>query len=1418
MNAIVPLNVTALRVNKNDAFYIVSKFKGRTALFEKLPYQDDSKLASTGDTIFQSLESDNTPANPFNPGVHIHWELPDYFRRGRQASPGSEPGADGQVEFPHTPNRWLVVRYLSQWNTGKADWEPAQLKTFLIESDYVNKARWDNSRAGVTVPLAVGPGENVQPFKYLGRVLEYSQWAPAGENPQDFLPYYKDTSGKQFYLTSIGFVGPGFASFYPECSSVFGFWDNFADVPAIYKAIDENAKIKFRVSYQVIGWVNEPQHDPLNGIASRVTTSYNDYVAEQKRLKLEVAQTPPDFFVSSVSAFAPSWTFNKKDIAYTLNGDDTIKTLTVPEGTLSAGIMQEVVWDMLDNPAQTYFLSNPDSKSGISGTWTDTVEVAIGNNTAEALSALLKKDLGQPGDGEDILKNYEYLLNALQLGLLRTLEDEPNKLILLDEALHTRAFAALSGGLLWSIEAVDTGEENVNLPVELAENLALLNFAQKTYDQARAAIVTMTGQLFLDWLRFVKMYVANSSEGYLTWQNIQTFLDARTGSELEAVKQAVQAAGLVSYLRDDNGRIIGIDAPPVGNTLAYALFAEFNALARALEPLKNLEALATTAPPFRMPAEPVVVVEGKRIEPVRRNGETSDVFVRLSSELFNSLTIQYAGTPFHIPTSSLKGVPVATPVTPMQDDVQALLAEAFLLVLSLAPVCADALRAQAGDNNPAVADYGKFLATLQLAQGGASPLEGPGGTGLFATVQSATVPVGPNPSEAVKLPMDIAVTFTNETNSGWAPDTISWITQSHPDGFPPERLDPFLPMFMLWRINLRPLSWGSVTPGQVNYTPDNLERYFEITSDAVDYEYLMPGGKPIDFTIPIPSSYSSFVVLSKRPVLSLTAQIDLYLKDFPNDPAKDTLIAIRDWYHGRRILSQTLNGVNIKQILANYIPQIAVENLPFGSQDGTTLNIQRAASGADSWYAWAFNSQQPIVRNQPGNTNFGPLRAGFLQITGLTIVDVFGQVMDLSTEKLNADKSLQTIVSYNMQPREGDTVNASWIYLPPRLLTPTRVWFRWLSALQDDEVAGLVCSLIETNSHAATSPICGWILPNHLNASLFFYKSDGEPIGSFGIEAGRAKYRTRPANHNNNRDDLALDIGPKGHPKAGVNPHLAEYMWWVDAKGKSDADFLRDLMKTILDSDTFINPANFAQDPALAVLIGRPLAITRTMLALETQGGTLPISQADVQAESPFPQDVLKKRVHYAERQAASSASLDSVKMPARLGDLANMDDGLVGYLIEETGDNPYGTFYSPAAPAAGGHGVVRPQPTTIELTLNADPIVLTLLVDPRAGIHLTTGVLPVEEINIPVAQYGEAVSSLAMTFFSNPVLRGVESLVLPLPAESGYDWKWIDPSSQSPTSLEPNKGTEFATFGYTPQTVQEGWLELVPAPKNEEE
>ncbi len=303
-------------------------------------------------------------------------------------------------------------------------------------------------------------------------------------------------------------------------------------------------------------------------------------------------------------------------------------------------------------------------------------------------------------------------------------------------------------------------------------------------------------------------------------------------------------------------------------------------------------------------------------------------------------------------------------------------------------------------------------------------------------------------------------------------------------------------------------------------------------------------------------------------------------------------------------------------------------------------------------------------------------------------------------------------------------------------------------------------------------------------------------------------YRTRAVNPANPGDSLEVDIGPVGGPI--VNVHLANFMWYVDAQ---QVGFLTDLMAAVLASDSFINPANFAQDAVLAVLLGRPLALTRAVLGMETSGGVLPLNQADNTPNDPFPQDVHQQRFNYADRQQFSSAALGGVQFPVRLGELANLDDGLVGYLIDGSGANPYGTLYSPAAPADGKNGVTHPTAQTIQLTLNALSVAVTMLIDPRASIHATTGVLPVEALAVPPDQYSQAMSSLAMTFFTTPILRKQTGLTVPLPQETGYAWSWLA-VGDSPVALKANAVDENAAYGYSPQTLREGWLALEPAPR----
>ena len=164
---------------------------------------------------------------------------------------------------------------------------------------------------------------------------------------------------------------------------------------------------------------------------------------------------------------------------------------------------------------------------------------------------------------------------------------------------------------------------------------------------------------------------------------------------------------------------------------------------------------------------------------------------------------------------------------------------------------------------------------------------------------------------------------------------------------------------------------------------------------------------------------------------------------------------------------------------------------------------------------------------------------------------------------------------------------------------------------------------------------------------------------------------------------------------------------------------------------------------------------------------------------------------------------------PVELGELAHIDDGLVGFLVEAPGGQPYRDFFCEAA--KGGNGVEPPKPDTLRLTLNAEPVAVTLLLDPRAPVHARCGVLPIVLLQIPPDRYVGVLRRLAATFFTHPVLARRQGLVVPLPREAGYAWSWFQPGDENAVPLAPHAADGVAAYDYTPQRLLEGWLRLLP-------
>lgn len=175
------------------------------------------------------LGSKNTPAPiddkmpPLRRGVHLHFILPDAFKKG------NENGV-----FPEVPDRYIVTRFIAaQGKTAVRQW--------VVESSFISTdARYEKS---VAIPMF--QDESGVKFRYCGRAYDIRE----------------KSDQKAEYLDSLSAVGGGdplFAAYYPSCHSIFGFRDDM-------EGVSEGAK----VSYFVTGYFAKRDNDPFYGVESR---------------------------------------------------------------------------------------------------------------------------------------------------------------------------------------------------------------------------------------------------------------------------------------------------------------------------------------------------------------------------------------------------------------------------------------------------------------------------------------------------------------------------------------------------------------------------------------------------------------------------------------------------------------------------------------------------------------------------------------------------------------------------------------------------------------------------------------------------------------------------------------------------------------------------------------------------------------------------------------------------------------------------------------------------------------------------------------------------------------------------------------------------------------------------------------------
>jgi len=522
---------------------------------------------------------------------------------------------------------------------------------------------------------------------------------------------------------------------------------------------------------------------------------------------------------------------------------------------------------------------------------------------------------------------------------------------------------------------------------------------------------------------------------------------------------------------------------------------------------------------------------------------------------------------------------------------------------------------------------------------------------------------------------------------------LGWTVRQGAASWDPRQLE--------WEVELRPQARGSnLQSGR--YRADFVTASQQLRDDHADLERGAGG----------PDTADTYEYLAGRSILNpaagrlLRKRLKAYSPDIASGVRATPMVL-------------PLGGFNDQLLMRRRELQIAIDD-PIG------LPGQRALAARVDAALAQFHPATP----RPDGV-FQPIRSGEIHIQRLRVIDSFGRSRDWKP------KTIRTALRMRAETDRK-------AMLPLRLAQPARLNFRWLSAAH---------GTVESNVHPATSPICGWFLPNDLDGEIAVYAGSGHLLGSVG---NGGIWLPAPGD----------DAAPRSWRDI-ADSNLARAVRWLTDNPEQDlTGVFLEMLEAALQQ---IDPKDAATHQARAVLIGRPVALVRARLRLVLQQG-MPTDQS------------LRALLDRLQGGQPDTHGLESVRFPVRLGEHGQLDDGLCGYWIEDGHDFAGNEFHLPHGVGTGtSHPRISVPDSTrlrdypLQLTADGAALTLSMLVDPRGSVHATTGILPTKSIAIPPDQYQDHLASLRVTFRTAPVLTPRDRVELPLPNEPGFSWSWLE-------------------------------------------
>lgn len=1323
-------------------------------------------------------------------GLYLHWLLPKALATLRQS-----PLLENRLALPAVPNRWLVTRTESSGD--KKQWiveSDALISPPDFEPDFGDST---DLHTQYPIPLPFIDEKmndamkgDIYQYRFMGRQTQLEEWPRA-----DVLEYLED-----YYphgLTAIGYGDPTFSSVFSNCSSVFGFSDTDIAKGQVHKST-----LSESIRYDVLGWYSDPARDCLRNflVEPSLTTDESRFQALANEYGWLVSQDQQAGF----------------------------PTRTLLYGSIS------VVPDDVD-------------ESEGSGNNSITVCMGLGGTPSQALNAMVAGSLADETDDLPVLEDQ---LEALSVGpLLASLEGDVARTF--REIRHSRGFKSVGDSKIWVLRPQNwSGQKASELPsnpaldypAQLADELQKLNDLQALYEQESREVDDLRNQLFCDWYKYQNTRYGASSlhRGCLEYQlELRSFLETGELSvPLNNLLPEIQDAS--DYMMERlarlceklarKGDVVSLERTGTytyrpyktpeavsryfsyeehylqsleklsADSLAEAWCNQYDAVASLVGDLSEKEPEAgwvletQPGPRYWQPTEPGVFLssedpDNNPIPPVLslQSSETLACTPYLSQllqgESLNARTLKalYQELLVLSPSSGLE--PMAAPFT------GAVLME---WTASIQPVLQD------GDGNP-------IPGTKESDSGTGIDFRGDYLEKNFQLTENALdLKLKTQPNTAAH-----STTFGN-----------SLILTDHSPGLLKRELGNYLFGVTLLDVKNQYLARF---PDEEPFDDAGLADWYCSQHQSVSapaFTDTDDWNNWFQSQFPFQNSDNKFVLtedseLTPDDLVSWYESLDNPAYDAATrtyDPVDTSLRALQlmSTLSG---MSQSLGGFNQALLMQEQVLQLPVTDLELETQDFDDEPGSPPPDSAPGFYrvravADGVGHQNTAAPNSEGA--FLPWRSGCLDVQSLTLLDSFGRIYTLNTSQES------TFISQDYNYLRGLAKDAEvepsyeqLAYLPPRLSQAAKLDFRWLSA-HDDQV--------ETNDHLNSTPVCGWVVPNRLDNSLMVFDSQGQALGSV----------TQAA-----RWSAAPGASPRISAGQIENVHLRDFVHRflaVDVEAYQ-AEYLpiyfQSFMAALSLSSAWVEPKTYAQHRALALYIGRPLALVRARIGVEFQG-LAKLNQSYAAFLATLYQGQEAKNLGLFPRKTITN-NYEGVHIPIRVGDRYRFNDGVMGYWMDRELNR---VFHAPNCDSEllppqtqkedlpGGLPSIKAyqqgqEPCNLFYSPAQKEEMLTLLVDPRCETHATCGILPGKALTIPTPQYAPILKRLAVWFLTTPLLTSSSQLNLPLPKEPGFQWAWTakEDASEWQTTTLSNDQNPIATPGKTPlfsnQELVEGWLQL---------